>query len=294
MKKFAVNEEFLSSLESLQLYIRNNVAGKFGGNSKTKNYGSSAEFADHREYMAGDDVTRINWKAYARLDKLYLKLRLDERQMHTKIYIDASHSMDFGEGHKAEMAIKLAAAIAYISAANMDKVSVFAINDKGLTTVIDGAVGREACYTAAARLNDISFLGDAFISEAMLPERLGFGDGMTVIISDFLTDNVYEAVIDRLVDNKRDLCLLQVLDRAEINPQFSGRYTLFDSEELTKEYKKNIDADIKSAYRRALEFIKKRVGGYAEARGGSYILVPSDADVGEVILGEFMGAEVVK
>ncbi|MBR2343126.1 MAG: DUF58 domain-containing protein [Clostridia bacterium] len=294
MKKFVINEELLTSLETLQLYIRNNVAGKFGGNSRTKNYGSSAEFADHRDYMAGDDVTRINWKAYARLDKLYLKLRLDERQMHTRIYIDASRSMEWGEGRKAEMALKLAAALAYISAANMDKVSVYAINGRGLTPIIDGVVGKDAFFGAAMRLNDIVFEGDCFISDAILPTGVGYGDGMSVIISDFLTDNDYERTIDRLASKRRDLLCAQVLDRNEINPQLSGRYSLFDSEELTREYKKNIDADIKAAYRAALEFIKERVRRYAESRGGSYVLVPADADVGEVILNGFMAAEVVK
>ena len=87
-------------MESLQMLIKNNVAGLFGGNHRSKTFGSSCEFADYRDYVAGDDVTKIDWNAYARFDKLYLKLYLDERQMHTRIYIDASRSMGYGKGEK--------------------------------------------------------------------------------------------------------------------------------------------------------------------------------------------------
>ena len=102
MAKFVINEEFLQQVETLQILIKNNIAGLFGGNHQTKNFGSSCEFADYRDYIAGDDITKIDWNAYARFEKLYLKLYLDERQMHTRIYIDASRSMEYGRAAKAE------------------------------------------------------------------------------------------------------------------------------------------------------------------------------------------------
>ena len=117
MGKLVINEGFLQQIETLQTLIKNNIAGLFGGNHQSKTFGSSCEFSDYREYQPGDDVSKIDWKAYARFDKLYQKLYLDERQMHTRIYIDASRSMDYGEGHKAEQALKLAAAFAYMSVA---------------------------------------------------------------------------------------------------------------------------------------------------------------------------------
>ena len=87
MSKLIVSEEFLQQVETLQTVLRNNVAGMFGGNRKSKTYGSSCEFADYRDYQPGDDISKIDWNAYARFDKLYQKLYLDERQMHTRIYI---------------------------------------------------------------------------------------------------------------------------------------------------------------------------------------------------------------
>ena len=134
MRKYVINEEFLSRLDTLETLLKNNVAGMFGGNKQSKygSFGSSAEFADYRDYMPGDDITKIDWNTYARFDKLYLKLFLDERQMHTRIYIDTSRSMDYGKGQKAEQAIKLAVALAYMAVNEMDKVSVYAIRETRL------------------------------------------------------------------------------------------------------------------------------------------------------------------
>ena len=294
MKKFVINEEFLQSLESLQLCIRNNVAGQFGGNSKSKSFGSSPEFADHREYMAGDDIERIDWNAYARFDRLYLKLYLDERQMHTRIYIDASRSMEFGEGKKAEQSIRLAAAFAYMSVANMDKVSIYAVSGDEITEVIGGIVGKDAYISSIGKLNDIVFDGECKISDAVIPSKLGYGDGLSILISDVLTDHDYERCIDHLAAKRRDLLCLQVLDAEELHPHFSGRYHLFDSEDLEREYKKNIDADIKAAYRDALDYIKTRVESFVTSRGGRYLLVSTEDSMNDVFLKGLTTVEVVK
>ena len=142
MKKMVINEAFLTELESLQTLLKNNTAGSLGGNRRTKNLGSSCEFADYRDYVAGDDITKIDWNAYARFDKLYQKLYYDERQMHTRIYIDASRSMGHGsDDEKAEQAIRLAAAFAYLSVCEMDKVSIYAMHGDSLEDQRQG-IGR--------------------------------------------------------------------------------------------------------------------------------------------------------
>lgn len=293
MKKFVVNEEFLQSLETLQLFIKNNVAGQFGGNNRSRSFGSSCEFADYRDYMAGDDVDRIDWNAYARFDKLYLKLYLDERQMHTRIYIDTSRSMSYGEGKKAEQAIRLAAAIAYLSVSNMDKVSVYAVGGNTVREVLSGIVGKDAYTSAIGRLNDISFEGDFALSDAILPTEVGYGDGVSVVISDFLTDSDYERAIDHLVAKWRDVLALQVLDSEELKPQYAGRYHFFDSEDLSKEYRKHIDKSITDAYRKALAFVTDRLRNHCDSRGAKYALIRADAPLSEVFLRQLTAEEVV-
>jgi len=294
MAEFAINEAFLQQVETLQTILKNNIAGLFGGNHPSKTFGSSCEFTDYRDYLAGDDLSKIDWNAFARFDKLYLKLYLDERQLHTRIYIDASRSMDFGKGRKAEQALQIAAALAYLSICEMDKVSIYFIQEKCVHEVAVGMVGKEAFYNSIGKLNEIEFKGDSFISESILPTSVGYGDGLSVIISDFLTENDYDTAIDHLADKRRDVFCIQILSREELNPLIRGKVRFFDSESNARVYQKNINRDIAKAYRQALEYTVNRLRDYCLSRGASYIMVPSDKPVGEVFLQQFSEAGVVK
>lgn len=296
MKKYVINEEFLSRLDTLETVLKNNVAGMFGGNKQSKygSFGSSPEFADYRDYMPGDDITKIDWNSYARFDRLYLKLFLDERQMHTRIYIDTSRSMDYGNGHKAEQAIRLAAALAYISINEMNRVSVYTVNGGSIEEVIPPTVGKESFFNRIDSLNGIEFDGDSRISEAILPTTVGMGDGMSVIISDFLTDEDYETAIEHMVSKKRDVFCIQILSPEELIPQLTGKMHLFDSENFNKTYKKNIDRDILKAYRSAVAYATERIRDFCFARGANYLLASSEDDVGEIIFGKLEEQGVIK
>ena len=294
MGYFVINEEFLQQLEVLQMLVKNNVAGLFGGMHKSKTYGSSCEFADYRDYMPGDDITKIDWNAYARFDKLYQKLYLDERQMHTKIYIDASRSMEYGRADKAEQAIRLAATIAYLSLNEMDKVSIYTVKEKEIECVVEGIVGKDAFITEIGKLNDVEFSGDSYLSDAIVPSNVGYGDGMSVIISDFLTDNNYENAVNHLADKRRDVLCIQVLSPDELNPKLRGKVHLFDSEDAEKIYRRNIKKDIMKAYRKALEYATNRIDELCASRGASYLLVSSEDKMGDVFFGKLMEREVLK
>jgi uncharacterized protein (DUF58 family) len=239
-------------------------------------------------------LSKIDWNAFARFDKFYLKLYLDERQMHTKIYIDASRSMDHGDGGKAEQSVKLAAFLAYLSVCEMDSVSVYVIKDKKIHEVISSVVGKDAYFESVSKLNDIVFDGDSFISDAIVPTAVGYGDGMSVIISDFLTENNFEDAIDILTDKKRDILCIQVLSIDELNPDIRGKVHLFDSEDEEKYYRKNVTREIAKAYREALDFVTNRVKDYCEARGAAYLLLPAEMSLAEVFMDKFVAMEVVK
>ena len=296
MKKYVINEEFFSTLDTVETLLKNNIAGMFGGNKQSRYgvFGSSCEFADYRDYQPGDDINKIDWNSYARFEELYLRLFLDERQMHTKIYIDASRSMDYLSMGKAEQAVQLAAAIAYISANEMNKVSVYAIKDKEIVELVSPLVGKDVFYDRILGLNDIEFGGESCISEALLPSAVGMGDGMSIIISDFLTDTDFEKAIDHLISKKRDVFCIQVLANDELNPQFTGKKHLFDSEDISKIYKKNIDRDIIKAYRAALEYATCRIRDYCMSRGANYLLVSAEDSIAEVLFGGFEDVGVIK
>ena len=294
MKKVVIDESFLSQLEQLGTLLKNNVAGMFGGNRRSKNLGSSCEFADYRDYMPGDDVTKIDWNAYARFDKLYEKLYFDERQMHTRIYIDASRSMDHGGEGKAEFAVKLAAAFAYLSVCEMDKVSIYAMRGSSLEEIAVGMVGKDSYLNCINKLNELKFDSDSKISEAIVPSAVGRGDGYSIIISDFLTDENFEWAIDRLAEQKRDILCVQVLSREELNPQIRGKMHLFDSEDQSKFFRKKIDQDVVRAYKDALKYVTDRIRLYCESRGGQYLLAPSYMELPELFFDKFADMGVVK
>ncbi len=294
MAKLVIDEAFLGQIETLQMIIKNNVGGMFGGNRKSKTFGSSCEFADYRDYIPGDDFTKIDWNAFARFDKLYMKLYLDERQMHTRIYIDVSRSMDYGDGAKAKQALRLAATLAYLSVAEMDKVSIYAIRDGKMEDIVLGMVGKESYIASIGKLNEVEFSGDSYITEAVLPTNVGNGDGLSVIISDYLTDNDYEGAVDQMVDRRRDVLCVQVLSKNELNPQIRGKSHLFDSENLSREYRKNIDREIMQAYRDALAYATGRIRDYCHARGAEYMLCSAEDAVSDIFFRTLPNLGVLK
>ncbi len=294
MAKFEINEELLAQIESLQMLLKNNVAGMFGGNHKSRTYGSSCEFADYRDYQYGDDTTKLDWNAYARFEKLYLKLFLDERQMHTRIYIDASRSMEYGDAKKAEQALRFAALIAYLSVCEMDKVSIYVIKDRSVHEIIRGMVGKEAFLSSIGALEQIVFDGDSHISDALVPEHVGYGDGLSVIISDFLTENDFEAAIDHLVEKRRDVFCLQILTMEELHPQARGKMVFYDSENADRYYRKNIDREIIKAYKQALEYATTRIRDYCNARGAQYLLVSAEDAANDIFFEKLVSMGVFK
>lgn len=294
MSKSIINEEFLQQVERLQMLVKNNVAGMFGGNHKSKNFGSSCEFADMRGYIPGDDVTKIDWKVFARTDSLYTRRYLDERQMHTRIYIDASRSMSFGNGKKDEQALKISAVLAYLSVCEMDKVSVYSLRDLQIEDIIKGMVGKESYTTSINQLNSIDFYGDSCISDCILPSSVGYGDGMSIIISDFLTDNDYEKAIDFLISKKRHVLCIQVLSKDELKPMLRGKMHLYDSENSEHFFRKNINRDIIDAYKKALEYVTTRVRDYCTVRGADYLLVSAEDNLSEVFFNKLASMEVLK
>ncbi len=284
----------MQQVELLQTIVKNNLAGLFGGNHKSKIYGSSCDFADYRDYMPGDDIKKIDWNAYARFDKLYYKLYLDERQVHTRIYIDASRSMGYGHGKKDIQAIRIAATIAYLSVCEMDKVSVYLIREHGVEEIISAMFGRERYYREIAKLNQIVFEGDSHITDAILPSVVGYGDGISLILSDFLTDNDYEGAIDYLASKKRDVFCMQILSKEELNPKARGKMHFFDCEDVSREYRRNIGRDIINAYKQAVEYATGRLRGHLAAREGEYLLVPSDLSMQELFFGILADKGVLK
>ena len=121
------DESFLRKLERLSVMSRRAMSGQLQGERRSPKRGQSVEFADFRPYAPGDDFRRIDWNAYARLERFFLKLFVEEEDLTVHILVDVSQSMDWGQPNKLEYALKTAGAVGYIALAGLDRVTVTAI-----------------------------------------------------------------------------------------------------------------------------------------------------------------------
>jgi len=280
--KQLIDEQFLQQMELFTLSVKDNVAGLFGGNHKSKKYGSSCEFADYRDYLEGDDITKIDWNLYGKFEKMYLKLYLDERQMKTRIYIDCSTSMSYF--NKGRMAVQLAYVLSYLSVLDMDKVSVYAIRGDTLDPILENLIGRDAFLSQISKLNDVKFEGSTHISDAIVRSTVGYGDGRSIILSDFETENDFNDAVDYLRSKRRDVLCVQILGEEEIHPNFRGKTIIHDSEDDNRFYKNNITRDVLNAYQKALDFITKRIESFCASREADYIQISSEDSMRDIFL----------
>src|SRR5215468_1530445 len=120
--------QFLHRLEQLELVSRKIFTGAIRGERRSKRKGQSVEFADYRNYVKGDDLRFLDWNLYARLDRLFIRLFMEEEDLHFHVLIDNSLSMDFGKPSKLHFAKQVAAALAFVGLVNLDRVVVDAFN----------------------------------------------------------------------------------------------------------------------------------------------------------------------
>lgn len=289
---------FLAMLEARDLKIRDPMNGLFGGNRRSKAYGSSAEFADFREYVPGDDLRRIDWNLYGRFEKLFLKLFVDERQLHHRIYLDASASMDWGEPSKADTALKLAAAMGYMAVSAMDRVSFYAVHKKQCTALTQTVMGRDAFYRAADALNKLEFYGNGDLGTAITSDRtLGHGDGLSFMISDFLSDTDWKSAVDRLLFHKREVHLIQVLSPDEIAPGMTGRLFMQDAEAESEDDYRNHRTDVNrtavKAYKEAFQWHQKDIRDFCASRNVGFISVCTDQRIEQMLFKNATEAEMI-
>src|SRR5256714_15436984 len=119
-----LSADLLRRLEQFQLLAQRRAKSSAKGERRSKARGQSVEFADHRNYVAGDDFRYIDWNLFGRLDRLFLKLYEEERELPVRIFLDASESMTFGTPAKFDFARQIAAAVGYVALSGFERVSV--------------------------------------------------------------------------------------------------------------------------------------------------------------------------
>src|SRR5688572_21558398 len=140
-----LDPEFMARLERLELVSRKIFLGRMKGERRSKRKGQSVEFADYRNYVVGDDLRHLDWNLYARLERLFIRLFMEEEDLHVYLLLDNSLSMGFGTPTKLEYARQLAAALAFIGLAKMDRIVIEAFNDR-LTQSLPPVRGRRSLW----------------------------------------------------------------------------------------------------------------------------------------------------
>lgn len=298
MKTSYLNDAFFSRLETCALNLRSDLTGFFGGKHLVKTYGQTVEFADYREYMLGDDIRRIDWNLYSRFEKYFLKLFTDERQMHTQIFLDCSASMGRVYPGKAAYAIAAAAALGFLSVHNTDKVSFKLMKENRAEDPYGVLVGKKAFFRAIASLEETQFDGETDIAAAVTGCETGTRDGLTVIISDFLTDSNWKKAVDYLQYKKRQVLLLQILTPEELDPSYSGNVNLLDAEAVDQFDSRNMRLKITSgmlaAYDEALRDFLADMKSFCSSRDTGYITVNSKEPIERVLFGELLKVGIMQ
>ncbi len=298
MKGSYLNDGFFGRLETLALHLRRDLLGFFGGKHLVRTYGQTVEFADYREYMPGDDIRRIDWNLYSRFEKHFLKLFTDERQMHVQIFLDCSASMGRENPKKANYAIGLAAAIGFLAVHNMDKVSFHLVKDAHAENPFGTIVGKNAFFDSISQLENVTFEGEAELSVAISGvHNTGTNDGLTVIISDFLTEKDWRRGVEYLAYKKRQILLLQVLTPEELEPLYDGRCELIDTEAGSmydeKNMKLRITRGMQEAYSAALADYRNELSDFCVSRGAGFLSVSTDRPIEKALFADLLKAEVI-
>lgn len=299
MKSAYLNDEFFSRLETLALNLRADLNGYFGGKHFVRSYGQTVEFADYREYQLGDDIRRIDWNLFSRFEKYFIRLFTDERQMDVQIFLDCSASMGKENRTKAEYAVSVAAALGFLSVHNMDKVSFKLIKEDAVENPFGTIIGKNSFFRAISLLENLNFSDDADISQAVSScANTGSNNGLSVIISDFLTRKDWKKAVDYLTYKKRQVLAIQLLSPEEEEPTYSGRVSLIDVEsgDLAdpRNMKLRITRSLQLAYQEALKDMKADIKSFCASRGADFISVTTDKPVERMLFGELLKAGIME
>lgn len=275
------DEAFLRRLEQLELASRRLTAGRIKGERRSTKRGQSVEFADYRNYTHGDDLRQLDWNVYARLEKLFVKLFVEEEDVTVHVLVDASASMNFGDPNKLEFACRAAAALAYLGLAHLDRVSVAFLGDGHASTLRPlrgkGRVFEVFRFLSEPRAERLTGLAAAAREYA---GRLR-GSGPLLLISDLMDPGYLDALRD-LAGTRCQLSVLHVLAPEELDPDVPPDARLVDTEtgqgiEVTG------DDDLVDRYRTRLGEWQAEIAAFVARRGGSYVSVPSDLDLADLL-----------
>ena len=301
--------ELLRRLEQFQLLAQRRAKSSLKGERRSKARGQSVEFADYRNYVAGDDFRYLDWNLYGRLDRLFLKLYEEERELPVTVFLDASESMTFGEPRKFDFARQVAAAVGYVALCGYDRVSVATFPDlmpeppnesalkaRSQELAARGALrsvrGRKSALAFFQNINQLTPGGDARLNEALRRGALQARQaGVAVVLSDFLDPAGYESGLTALLGRGFQVNAVQILAPEELNPTAYGDLRLIDSESGAQQEVTFGKYRLK-AYQLTVQNFCQRLREYCSSRGINFFMAGSDTPLEELLLKQLRQAEV--
>jgi uncharacterized protein (DUF58 family) len=291
-----LSAELLRRLEQFQLIAARRAKSAAKGERRSRARGQSVEFADHRNYVPGDDFRYLDWNLYGRLDRLFLKLYEEERELPVRVFLDASESMNFGTPRKIDFAKQIAAAVGYVALCGFDRVSVNIFPEAPEQNVYRGALravrGRKSSLTFFQNLNQVQPKGSADFNQALRRGALEARQaGLAIVLSDFLDPQGYESGLTALVGRGFHVNAVQILAPEEMNPDTYGDLKLIDSETGTVQ-EVTFGKYRLATYQQTVRNYCQRLKEYCQARGVSFFTTTSDASLEKLLLKQLREAEV--
>lgn len=292
MPFYLFDEPFLRRLESLALLYRRAAVSQRQGERRSTQRGQSVEFSDFRPYVPGDDFRRIDWNAYARLERLFMKLFVEEQDLVIHILIDGSQSMNWGAPNKLSYAARLGGALGYIALTGLDRVTItiLGLNAPVARRHLPPLRGKRSALTLFEFLQSLE-AQDTRIQYAKTPgaPAIALGayaantpqPGALLLLSDLMDDG-WKAALNRLAGRGFEVSVLHILSPDELRPEFEGDFRLIDSE-TQAEVEISANFDTLQSYRQTLREWQASWRSFCAARQMHYLPIETTQSLEELL-----------
>lgn len=277
-----LSTEFLRRLESLEVVSKKMLMGRSKGDRLSRRKGRGSEFADFRPYTVGDDLRFLDWNLFGRMEKLFLRLFLEEEDLNVYVLIDNSKSMEYGSPTKLHYAKQVAAALGFVGLCNLDRVT---IEPLGGGTRCPQFRGRQSLWRMMKYLEEIPAAPVTDFNQALKNFTLrATGQGVAIVLSDFFDKDGYEKGLAMLASRRLDVYAIQTLSQEEIDPPYTGDLKLTDVED-GDEAEVTISAPLLERYRQTLNAYRTQLANYCARRGISYLFTSNQVPFEKLVLG---------
>ncbi len=286
-------ETFLRKLERLSVVAKRVMSTRAQGERHTRRAGSGIEFTDHRSYVPGDDLRRLDWNLYGRMERLLVRMFDEDEDLPVYLLVDASASMAAGAPSKFRLAAQTAAALAYVAWSNLDRVALYPV-----TQALGGGIGP---VRGKAQIHPVLSLLGALRPEGRTDLRAATTQflarhrrrGVTVILSDFYDPVGYEEAIDRLRYSRFEPVVVQIHAPEEAEPELRGDLVLVDME-TGAERELTVTPAVRDDYRRRFDARLATTARFCRQRAIPYFSVRSDHSFEDLVLRLFRAGGVLR